>query len=100
MILFFTFEYRSEFLHLDHLIIDLDDATIDAQSLLFLLAGYETSSTLLSFAVHTLATHPHIQEQLRSHIEQVTNGNDITYEMLSELTYLEKFLLGRYLYKK
>ncbi|KAM3965316.1 cytochrome P450 9e2-like [Aphomia sociella] len=71
----------------------LDDDTIDAQSLLFLLAGYETSSTLLSFAVHILATKPELQEKLRAHVNEVTNGQEITYDLLSQLTYLEAFLL-------
>lgn len=71
----------------------LDDDTIDAQSLLFLLAGYETSSTLLSFAIHVLATKPELQEKLRDHVVKMTDGQDITYDLLSQLTYLEGFLL-------
>ncbi|XP_059052884.1 cytochrome P450 9e2-like [Achroia grisella] len=71
----------------------LDDDTLDAQSLLFLLAGYETSSTVLSFAVHVLATKPELQEKLRAHVEQVTNEQDMSYDLLSKLTYLEGFLL-------
>ncbi|XP_050680809.1 cytochrome P450 9e2-like isoform X2 [Leptidea sinapis] len=71
----------------------LDDDTIDAQSLLFLIAGYETSSTLLSFAIHTLAVQPEIQEKLREHIVDVTTGKEMSYELLSQLDYLEAFLL-------
>ncbi|KAM3965227.1 cytochrome P450 9e2-like [Aphomia sociella] len=71
----------------------LDDDTVDAQSLLFLLAGYETSSTLLSFAVHVLATKPELQEKLRVHVNEATSGQEITYDLLSQLTYLEGFLL-------
>lgn len=72
----------------------LDDDTIDAQSLLFLIAGYETSSTLLSFAIHILATKPEIQEKLRKHVQELTDGKEMSYELLSQLTYLEGFLLG------
>ncbi|XP_073956995.1 cytochrome P450 9e2-like [Choristoneura fumiferana] len=71
----------------------LDDDTIDAQSLLFLIAGYETSSTLLSFAIHILATKPEIQEKLRTHVQELTDGKEMSYELLSQLTYLEGFLL-------
>ncbi|CAH2048654.1 unnamed protein product, partial [Iphiclides podalirius] len=74
-------------------IIHLDDDTIDAQSFLFLIAGYETSSTLLSFGIHTLAINPDIQEKLREHIQEVTNGREVSYDLLTELTYLEGFLL-------
>ncbi|KAL0883161.1 hypothetical protein ABMA27_016607 [Loxostege sticticalis] len=71
----------------------LDDDTIDAQSLLFLIAGYETSSTLLSFAIHVLATKPELQTKLRQHVEELTNGKEMSYELLSQLHYLEGFLL-------
>ncbi|XP_060803177.1 cytochrome P450 9e2 [Amyelois transitella] len=71
----------------------LDDDTIDAQTLLFLIAGYETSSTLLSFAIHALATRPDLQDKLRAHIEECTSGKEMSYELLSQLSYLEGFLL-------
>lgn len=74
---------------------DLDDDTIDAQSLLFLLAGYETSSSLLSFAVHVLATELDIQEKLREHINTFTEGREVTYEVLSQMTYLDWFIMGK-----
>ncbi|XP_050680810.1 cytochrome P450 9e2-like [Leptidea sinapis] len=70
-----------------------DDDTIYAQSLLFLIASYETSSTLLSFAIHTLAVQPEIQEKLRKHIVEVSAGKEMSYELLSQLYYLEAFLL-------
>ncbi|XP_049873949.1 cytochrome P450 9e2-like [Pectinophora gossypiella] len=71
----------------------MDDDTIDAQSLLFLIAGYETSSTLLSFAIHILATKPDLQESLRAKVQEQTNGKDMSYELLTQLHYLEGFLL-------
>nr|BAM73820.1 cytochrome P450 [Bombyx mori]BAM73821.1 cytochrome P450 [Bombyx mori] len=70
----------------------LDDDTIDAQSLLFLIAGYETSSTLLSFAIHVLATKPDLQETLRAHVQEMTKGKELSYELLSQMDYLEAFL--------
>ncbi|XP_041978920.1 cytochrome P450 9e2-like [Aricia agestis] len=72
---------------------ELDDDTIDAQALIFLVAGYETSSTLLSFAIHTLAVQPEIQQRLREHVRDVTGGEDVTYDHLAELDYLEGVLL-------
>ncbi|XP_068633173.1 cytochrome P450 9e2-like [Battus philenor] len=74
-------------------VIHLDEDTIDAQSFLFLIAGYETSSTLLSFGIHTLALNLDLQEKLRKHICEITDGKEISYELLTELTYLEGFLL-------
>nr|AJN91183.1 cytochrome P450 monooxygenase CYP345A4 [Cnaphalocrocis medinalis] len=71
----------------------LDDDTIDAQSLLFLIAGYETSSSLLSFAIHVLATKPDLQTKLREYVLEHTEGKEISYELFSQLHYLEGFLL-------
>nr|ULR85615.1 cytochrome P450 [Spodoptera frugiperda] len=73
--------------------VHLDNATVDAQLLLFLIAGYETSSTLLSFAIYVLATKPDIQDKLRSHIIDMTEGKDVDYDLLAKLQYLDGFLL-------
>ena len=42
---------------------------MQAQSMTFLLAGYETSSTALSFAAYELAIHPDVQERLQREID-------------------------------
>lgn len=73
--------------------LQLDDETIDAQCLLFLIAGYETSSTLLSFAIHVLATKPELQTKLREHVTEMTDGKKLDYDLLAKLNYLEGFLL-------
>lgn len=78
----------------------MDDDTIDAQCLLFLIAGYETSSTLLSFAIHVLATKPELQDKLRAHIMEMTEGKELTYELIAELGYLDGFLLGTYFFPR
>ncbi|XP_045447875.1 cytochrome P450 9e2-like [Melitaea cinxia] len=67
----------------------LDDDTLDAQALLFLLAGFETTSTLLSFFFHTMAVNPELQEKLRAHIEDITKGQELSYDHLSQLDFLE-----------
>lgn len=76
---------------------DLDDGTIDAQIIIFLLAGFETSSSVLSFAIHVLATRPDIQDKLRKHVIQVTEGKEVNYDLLTQLDYLEAFLNGKIL---
>ncbi|XP_038209648.1 cytochrome P450 9e2-like [Zerene cesonia] len=73
--------------------IHLDDDTIDAQSLLFFIAGYETSSTLLSCAIFLMAVKPEFQDKLRAHVEEMTKDKEVTYDVLSQLDYLEAFLL-------
>ncbi|KAJ8722081.1 hypothetical protein PYW08_004483 [Mythimna loreyi] len=73
--------------------IHLDEDTVDAQLLLFLIAGYETSSTLLSFAIHVLATKPELQDKLRAHIKEMTEGKELDYDLIAQLHYLDGFLL-------
>ncbi|KAL7026346.1 hypothetical protein ACKWTF_013878 [Chironomus riparius] len=61
-----------------------------AQALLFFLAGSDSSSTTLCFALTELAFNQDVQEKLRTEIlkkTKDTNG-EITYEILHELTYL------------
>ena len=37
---------------------------------LFMLAGYETTSTALGFTAYELALNPHVQEKLRAEIDE------------------------------
>ena len=55
--------------------------------------GFETSSTLLSFAFYELALNQDIQEKLREEILQEVEGNDgkLTYDLLHSLKYLDMF---------
>uniref|UniRef100_A0A8D9EVW2 Cytochrome P450 9e2 n=1 Tax=Cacopsylla melanoneura TaxID=428564 RepID=A0A8D9EVW2_9HEMI len=68
--------------------------TVTAQAILFLIAGYETSSTLLTFACYELSVNPDIQDMLRAHVNEVLDKHDgqVTYEALQEMNYLEMVL--------
>ena len=69
----------------------LTDEVIVAQSVLFLLAGYETSSNTLSFTAYFLATNPDVQEKLRTEIKDAMESNaDISlYELTHSIEYLD-----------
>ena len=41
------------------------------QSLVFFLAGYETTSTAITLLMHLLAQHPEVQEKIRTEVDQV-----------------------------
>ena len=53
----------------------LADEEIVAQSFIFLLAGYEMSSSTLSFTQHYLAVNPGLQDKLRSEINEAMENN-------------------------
>ena len=67
-----------------------------AQALIFLLAGYETSSSTLSFALYELALHPEIQQNLRAEIMQGLSKHDgkLTYDGIQEMLYLDRVVSG------
>lgn len=69
---------------------------IAAQSFIFFLAGYESSSTVTSFALYELAVHEDMQQRLREEILRVRSKYDgkITYEGIMEMSYMEQIILG------
>ncbi|XP_068749938.1 cytochrome P450 3A8-like [Montipora capricornis] len=73
-------------------IIKLTDDEIVAQSFVFLIAGYETSSNTLSFILYHLAVNPDLQDKLRAEIKEAIesdSGNKTLYDVCRELEYLD-----------
>ncbi|XP_044515873.1 cytochrome P450 3A4-like [Gracilinanus agilis] len=69
---------------------DLSDEEILAQSIIFIFAGYETTSSVLSFLFYHLATNPEIQEKLQKEIDAVLpNKEAVTYDALVQMEYLD-----------
>ncbi|KAJ8929029.1 hypothetical protein NQ314_018340 [Rhamnusium bicolor] len=67
---------------------------IVAQSSIFFIAGFETSSTTMNFATYELAINPNIQDILREEINTVLKKYDdkLTYDAIMEMTYLDKLI--------
>uniref|UniRef100_A0A8V5HA18 unspecific monooxygenase n=1 Tax=Melopsittacus undulatus TaxID=13146 RepID=A0A8V5HA18_MELUD len=74
----------------------LSDEEILAQARVFVFAGYETTSSTLSYLSYNLATHPDVQQQLRDEIDShVPNHPDSspraapTYNAITQIEYLD-----------
>ena len=68
----------------------LTENEILAQMVLFILAGYDTSSSVLGLTCYSLAIHPEIQDKVFEEIEDVCNSPDTcTYDEISQMPYLE-----------
>ena len=69
----------------------LSDDEVMAQSVIFLLAGYETSSNTLSFTLYHLAINPDVQDKLRAEIKEAmeTTAKTLLYDMIQNIEYLD-----------
>ncbi|KAJ8922485.1 hypothetical protein NQ315_007513, partial [Exocentrus adspersus] len=65
---------------------------IAAQCYVFFIAGFETSSTTMTFAIYELAINQDIQDKVRQEVNEVLarHDNKFTYDAMNEMTYLEK----------
>nr|WCC58078.1 cytochrome P450 [Pharsalia antennata] len=70
----------------------MDEAA--AQCLVFFVAGFETSSTAMTFAIYEMAQYQDIQDKVRAEIKAVLAKHDdkITYDSLNELKYLKQVI--------
>ncbi|XP_011054671.1 PREDICTED: cytochrome P450 9e2-like [Acromyrmex echinatior] len=67
--------------------LDVDD--IVAQAYAFYFAGFETSSSVMSFITYKIATNPSIQIKLQQEIDELWNESNVTYETINKLKYLD-----------
>ncbi|KAM8953714.1 cytochrome P450 3A9-like [Pelodytes ibericus] len=68
----------------------LTDEEIMAQSLIFILAGYETTSVTLSYLFYNLAIHPDVQQKLQEEIDTfLPDKATPTYDILMQMEYLD-----------
>jgi cytochrome P450 / NADPH-cytochrome P450 reductase len=73
----------------------LDDLNIRYQVITFLIAGHETTSGLLSFAVYYLLNNPEVLARACAEVDRVLGPDPAilpTYQQVNQLTYIEQVL--------
>jgi Cytochrome P450 len=80
--------------------VEFTDSLITSQAFLFFAAGFETSSTALSFCILELAINPEIQQRLSIEIDMTLEKckGSITYEAVQSMCYLDKVVNGESLH--
>ncbi|GJQ75224.1 Cyp6a9 [Trypoxylus dichotomus] len=65
---------------------------IAAQAFAFFQAGFETSSTAMTFCLHELAFNQHIQNKLRQEIKEalLKNNGELSYDAIMDMKYMNK----------
>jgi len=71
----------------------LEDVNIRYQVITFLIAGHETTSGLLSFALYLLVRHPAVLAQAYAEVDRVFgDATEPTYAMMGELTIIDRIM--------
>jgi cytochrome P450 len=80
----------------------LTQEEIISNILIFMLGGYETTSTALACATYEIAKHPDVLEKLRAEIDQLPldnddNGGQMTYkhpdyDIVAQMPYMDHFI--------
>jgi cytochrome P450/NADPH-cytochrome P450 reductase len=70
----------------------LEDVNIRYQVITFLIAGHETTSGLLSFALYLLLRNPAVLAQAYAEVDRVIGTEAPDYAMMAELTTLDRIL--------
>ncbi|KAJ3618158.1 hypothetical protein MTP99_006184 [Tenebrio molitor] len=76
---------------------DGNTLTIDeiaAQCFVFFIAGFETSSTTMTFAMYELSKHQELQDKVRDEVNAVLAKHEgkITYEAIQEMKYMDQVI--------
>lgn len=71
---------------------ELSDDLIRDQLLTLLIAGHDTVTALMAWALYALAKHPHALAQARAEVESVLHGEPPTADSVQRLHFLERVI--------
>lgn len=68
-----------------------------SQAFIFFLAGFETTSTTISFALFEMALNEGIQLKARNEVNRVFETfNGLSYDSVMEMHYLDTVIFGKF----
>ena len=70
----------------------MTDQQLLEESLILLVAGHETTANALAWCWYLLSQHPEVIEQIRNEIDQVLGNEQVTFQVLPRLKYLNAVL--------
>jgi cytochrome P450 family 6 len=81
---------------MDFPFLETDGDDFVAQCYAFLLAGFETTSTTMTFALYELSLQPDVQHKLRAEINEVLakHNQQMTYDGIQEMRYPDMVISG------
>lgn len=77
--------------------LELSEEDIAAQAMIFFFAGFETTSSLMSFMAMELGINPHIQKKLQEEISDVLKSckGDVSYDAIMKMKYMDQVVSGK-----
>lgn len=68
-----------------------------AQANLFFTAGFETSSSAMSFCLYEISLNPDVQSKMRKEVDEILKKHNgkLNYQALQELNYMEAVINGK-----
>ena len=74
------------------LFIGLSRRELFDEMLMFMIAGYETTSTALAWCLYQLSKNPRVQQKIKIELMQNSNGQYLSSDRLDTLIYLDCFI--------
>ena len=69
-----------------------DETLLVSNSIIFFFAGFDTTSSGYTMCCHKLALHPDIQEKVYDEITEVIGDDEVTFERIQDLKYMDMFI--------
>lgn len=66
-----------------------------SQAITFFIAGFETTSNAVAFALYELSLRQDCQDKLRKEIGETMTTDEVSFEQIQKMKYLDMVLSGK-----